>query len=946
MSTQNRLLFALLALLALPPLAQRAVAAPPVPARIGGTLTIDGVQATHESTDVYAVSVLTTADGETFEEVAATQGLNEAGWYSLNIPIFDADEQPDGLNPGEEAWLRLTRNGVAQVIASPTGGRIVVGESASVAEIDVAAGPPPLPPPPVPARIGGTLTLDGQTLSPSEAGEYTIRVVRLDGSEYMPRAETRGLNDQGWYSINIPIFDEIIQPGGATPGETGVMEILFEDAPIAKVFEPEKAWVTVGESASATTLDIVAELQTRVDVRPLNVSGEAGGTIVVPIMIQVGGAALEMDAIGFSLSFDADSFDWVDVDSAGTLTGGFTLLSGREIEAGLVKVAGALFDQPVLVSADGVLLNLRFTVADDASGDFTFALTDFKDDIAGATTADAVFSVRVPPTPPTPPSPPPTDTVPPVITLMGDAEISVPAGTPFVDPGATASDNRDGDVSNRIVVEGAVDTDTPGTYPLTYTVRDFSGNAAEPVTRTVTVTPAEGADTTPPVISLLGEATVRIPAGASFVDPGARAEDDTDGDISAQIAVQGSVDTATPGIYTLTYTIRDAAGNAAEPVTRDVVVTPPVGVDDTPPVIALAGPATVEISTGETFADPGATAIDDVDGDISGRIVVEGTVDTATPGTYILTYTVRDAAGNAAEPAIRTVIVGEPTAPEDATPPELTVDATDVVEIPPGGTFTPPAAVAADDADGDLSGQIEVAGTVDPLTPGTYTLIYSVTDAAGNAADPVSVRVVVTDSEAAADLSATPGSLTTFRSVDLPETGRIPFDLVLRPGGSDTSPMLRLAAGTVVLTASDAPFGGILPAPVRTEASPSIRAELGPDAVAFRLADSDTPLFLSGGSPGWLTVTVVLPEGAADPTLWRTDPGGGVSPAGLEGEMDGIAVSEGGTVIDRAADTPEPGFVAVTLVALVDELGTYAAGDRSEADGGGGGGCFIGAVAK
>ncbi|HBC95076.1 MAG TPA: hypothetical protein DCZ10_19835, partial [Pelotomaculum sp.] len=80
--------------------------------------------------------------------------------------------------------------------------------------------------------------------------------------------------------------------------------------------------------------------------------------------------------------------------------------------------------------------------------------------------------------------------------------------------------------------------------------------------------------------------------------------------------------------------------------------------DTTAPVITLNGAAEITLTKGESFTDPGATALDDVDGDITDRILVSGdTVDTSTAGTYVITYNVRDAAGNAAVQASRTVIV-------------------------------------------------------------------------------------------------------------------------------------------------------------------------------------------------------------------------------------------------------------------------------------------------
>ena len=81
-------------------------------------------------------------------------------------------------------------------------------------------------------------------------------------------------------------------------------------------------------------------------------------------------------------------------------------------------------------------------------------------------------------------------------------------------------------------------------------------------------------DTVTPVLTLLGESSVSVAARTSYIDAGATATDNVDGNISASIAVTGSVDLAIVGSYTLTYNVVDFAGNPATPVTRNVSVTP------------------------------------------------------------------------------------------------------------------------------------------------------------------------------------------------------------------------------------------------------------------------------------------------------------------------------------------------------------------------------------
>ena len=80
-----------------------------------------------------------------------------------------------------------------------------------------------------------------------------------------------------------------------------------------------------------------------------------------------------------------------------------------------------------------------------------------------------------------------------------------------------------------IVTVNGVDEDTVGTYTVTYNVTDANSNAATQVSRTVNVV-----DTTAPVITLLGEATVTIEVGSTYSDAGATASDNYDGDVSSR----------------------------------------------------------------------------------------------------------------------------------------------------------------------------------------------------------------------------------------------------------------------------------------------------------------------------------------------------------------------------------------------------------------------------
>ncbi len=82
-----------------------------------------------------------------------------------------------------------------------------------------------------------------------------------------------------------------------------------------------------------------------------------------------------------------------------------------------------------------------------------------------------------------------------------------------------------------------------------------------------------------------------------------------------------------------------------------------VSTDRTAPVITLNGNATAEVYVGNAYTDAGATALDNVDGNITDNITVQSTVNTAIAGTYTVTYSVADSSLNSANQVIRTVRV-------------------------------------------------------------------------------------------------------------------------------------------------------------------------------------------------------------------------------------------------------------------------------------------------
>ncbi|MBT2734600.1 DUF5011 domain-containing protein [Bacillus sp. ISL-7] len=120
--------------------------------------------------------------------------------------------------------------------------------------------------------------------------------------------------------------------------------------------------------------------------------------------------------------------------------------------------------------------------------------------------------------------------------------------------GVTAKDYVDGDLTGIIQVTGKVDTNKLGTYPLTYTVTDKSGNI------TIVKRKIKVVDNVSPVI--VGAKNKNINMNSSFnPKAGVTAKDNVDGDLSNFLIISGSVNTQKIGKNILTYTVNDKSGN-------------------------------------------------------------------------------------------------------------------------------------------------------------------------------------------------------------------------------------------------------------------------------------------------------------------------------------------------------------------------------------------------
>ena len=249
----------------------------------------------------------------------------------------------------------------------------------------------------------------------------------------------------------------------------------------------------------------------------------------------------------------------------------------------------------------------------------------------------------------------------------------------------------------------------------------------------------------------LNDNTPEISSGATFSAAenqtaiGTVTASDADGDLNdLSFSVSGSIleinastgvltfatapDFETTTSVTAVVTVSDGTNSS----TQDITVTI-TDVDDTAPVITVTGdnPATVEL--GATYTDAGATASDT--DDASPTVTSSGTVDTDTLGTYTITYTAIDAAGNSST-ATRTVNVVDTTAPVFTSSANFSADenqtaigvvtATDLADI----TFT----ISGSELAITSGGILTFATAPDFETKSTYTATVTATDANSNAA--------------------------------------------------------------------------------------------------------------------------------------------------------------------------------------------------------------------
>ena len=329
------------------------------------------------------------------------------------------------------------------------------------------------------------------------------------------------------------------------------------------------------------------------------------------------------------------------------------------------------------------------------------------------------------------------DTTQPTITLNGSPEMTLECGVDsYSEPGAAVWDNCCAETP-AIISGDVVNTQETGTYVVAYNAADCHGNQAIQATRTVRVVD---------LVRLNGPAEMLLECGVdSYNELGATVSDSCCAE--APVVIGGDVvNTLETGTYVVTYRAIDCRGNEAVQATRTVRVAE---------IVRLNGPAEVTLECGvDAYVELGASVGNCC---CAGPVTLSGTVDTATPGTYTVTYNAEDCRGNAAIPATRTVHV------VDTIPPVITCPNDVWQDNDPGvctASLDPGMATATDHCPVDVTAtRSDDLALDDPYPIGITAILWFATDSSGNSTSCIQT-VEVKDSERIAENDTEPPVIT------------------------------------------------------------------------------------------------------------------------------------------------------------------------------------------
>lgn len=351
------------------------------------------------------------------------------------------------------------------------------------------------------------------------------------------------------------------------------------------------------------------------------------------------------------------------------------------------------------------------------------------------------------------------DTIPPVITIIGGDTVHVEILGNYVEYGAVAIDNIDGNLSAKIVLHGSVDTKTIGVYYLDYSVQDVAGNKASK-TRIVIV-----GDTEKPIISnsdAIDSNIVLVLAGSIFINR-TKVTDNYDTPMLIEtVGSNGNVNSKILGRYPMIYNATDKSGNKADTKVFIFIVGDYLG-----PNIILNTSDTILWPVNVIYTSTNPTLKDNFYDASQITLNRVSNVNAFKLGLYFEEYTATDGSGNTTKRKRWVRVV-------DIEPPVISGKALAVAK------FSTPdfkaGLVITDNYDSPVNlfqRLTEISNNVNTSVDGVYSVVFQVSDFSGNKSAPFE-RFVLVGSVAVKSISKEPD----FKLYPNPSNGIITMEFL------------------------------------------------------------------------------------------------------------------------------------------------------------------------
>lgn len=193
-----------------------------------------------------------------------------------------------------------------------------------------------------------------------------------------------------------------------------------------------------------------------------------------------------------------------------------------------------------------------------------------------------------------------------------------------------------GKILKNIEITNNINRSKAGEYVVTYKAL-LNNKIKKVATRKIEVI-----DLVAPSIKLAGDKLLTVNYKGTYQEPGYYAYDNSDENLTGKITISNNIDTQSMGEYYIKYEVSDSSGNTA--FNKRKIIVKDIGA----PTIKVNRNKTTYCPLGTTININDYKAIDNLDGDVTSKVIVEGNVNFNVPGTYKIKYTVSDEAKNVA----------------------------------------------------------------------------------------------------------------------------------------------------------------------------------------------------------------------------------------------------------------------------------------------------------